>query len=353
MKIREIKIRKEIGLTFDDVQLIPRKSRHKSRFDGSISLATELSPSMKLTFPIISSNMDTITGLEMASTMHELGGLGIIHRFMDPSVQGSLLASMPKDSHRVACIGVGKEALTRYNRLFDKCTAVLIDVAHGHSDAVIDQIKRIKDLSPTKTVIAGNVATYSGAFDLIEAGADCIKVGVGPGSLCTTRIQTGCGVPQLTAIMDCAKARDTQIRWCHNFRKARIIADGGIRNGGDIMKALAAGADAVMIGGMFAGTNETPGKTYLEKGSQYKIYRGMASRSAQEDWKGKATSVEGELTRVPCKGSVRNIFKSLVKNMCSSMSYLGATNLHDFRENAEFIRQTPAGYTESCPHGLL
>ncbi len=221
---------------------------------------------------------------------------------------------------------------------------MLIDIAHGHSNLMIDKIKKVKDIAPEMPVIAGNVATGDGAIDLVEAGADCIKVGVGPGSLCTTRVKTGCGVPQLTAIVDAEQA----VRG-----RATVIADGGIRCSGDIVKALAAGADAVMIGRLFAGTAETPGDVINAPGKgKIKVYRGMASKEAQESWKGKATSVEGEMTWVPYKGALAEVFEDLISGIKSGMSYLNSRNILELRENAVFRKQTAAGVVEARPHAI-
>lgn len=344
-----MKILEREGLTFDDVLLVPCHSTVHSRFDGEVDLSPGYfcSEHKQLRYPIISANMDTVTELAMATTINNLGGAGIIHRFMPIEKQAKQLAMLPVEGYKIACIGVGEEAQKRMAFLEPWCDGVLIDVAHGDSIAVVDQIKWVKDNWPHLYVIAGNIATGEAAARLITAGANCLKVGVGPGSLCTTRIKTGCGVPQLTAIVDVAeviKEVNTPIQ---------LIADGGIRNSGDIVKALAAGADMAMVGGLFAGADETPGRLYHgEKEGMYKIYRGMASRAAQEDWKGYATSIEGEMRRVPYKGPVQEIFDELISGILSGMSYLDAHNLKELRENAVFIRQTANGYRESTPHGL-
>lgn len=337
-----------IGLSFDDVLMVPRYSTIGSRFHGDIDFSMTLfSESHHLQTPIISSNMDTVTGGKMAAEMERLGGLGIVHRFFDnPELQLDELKSL-NPGRRVACIGVNNNDIERLEILRPVCDSVLIDIAHGHSRSMLRQIEAVKKEHPDLPLIAGNVATVEGTRDLISAGADCVKIGVGCGSLCSTRIATGCGVPQLSAIMYAASAVK------ESGRPVSIIADGGIRNSGDIMKALAAGADAVMIGGLFAGTEEAPGELRIEKTTLFKTYRGMASKEAQEDWKGFAKSIEGESVRVPYKGKVANIFEDLAAKMCSSMSYLNARNLRELRENAVFIRQTAAGLRESVPHGLL
>lgn len=708
-------------LTFDDILLLPRRSRFTSRFGESIDLSTKLFPTKEhcfnLTIPIVSANMDTVTGHYMAKVLGDLGAVGIIHRFMTPEHQLDELTTL-KIGNDIACIGVGEAERARLSLVLRHASAVLIDIAHGHSDLMIDQIKYVKDTYPSVGIIAGNVCTPDGALDLIDAGADCIKVGVGPGcfiagtrvllsngfyrnieeitsgdrvigsdgkpalvlgaknsgfrdvvgyrhaqfykpsfctpdhlhwvgdlnsvsnitlqsrgpakvlkskakttpksskykwkaiskikqdvlllpkkiqfelpetfsiilkkrdckpkfltpsydtgyilglflgdgcasctenngshsgsitwylgreeeaiaqklckaiystlelktnlkieknlikvhlyykpladflqkagkknqkhlfqellvdnieylkglydglidsdghiedygrvnfkntssnlielfnvvcylvtgiwpsntseqpsagglegvrdedcsisyrarlgtlkekrqttnyqvidflenvpylgelvetydievdnqdhsfiannaivhnSLCTTRIKTGHGMPQLSAIMLVREAIG------QTGKPVTLIADGGIRNSGDIVKALAAGADAVMVGSLFAGTDESPGKKFRGKNGLYKVYRGMASKEAQEDWKGYATSVEGEFQEIPSKGSVVDVFKELVNGILSGMSYQNAGTLKELRDNAEFVLQTQNGYRESTPHGL-
>lgn len=296
--------------------------------------------------------MDTVTEEDMAKEMNNLGGLGIIHRFLSVEQHKRLLLNIP--SPKVVCIGVGKEEFARFQEIISgtQIIAVLIDIAHGHSEVMAKQINRIKSVS-NMPIIAGNVATYDGALDLLNAGVSSIKCGVGPGSLCTTRIQTGCGVPQLTAVMEVRRAVED---FCSgkglNF-KPTIIADGGIRYSGDIVKSFAAGADAVMIGNLFAGTEEAPGERVRTKKGIEKKYRGMASKDAQENWKGYASSIEGEMTFLPYKGQVKYVFEELITGILSGMSYQDAKTLTELRENAEFIQITSAGYKESLPHGVL
>lgn len=341
-----MKILPQIGLSFDDVLLVPRKGL-VSRFNGEIDLSVELTPNIKLKYPIISANMDTVTEVNMANTMYQLGGLGIIHRFLLHSQHALSLAEV--EGSRIVCIGVGEQGLDRLLKIKDlvDLDGVLVDVAHGHCDAMLWQIMQIQKFCPNLSIIAGNIATPEAAKILTTAGVDSIKVGVGPGSLCTTRIQTGNGVPQLTAIMNVREILESY------KSKPTLIADGGIKNSGDIIKALAAGADAVMIGNLFAGTTEAPGEMVHRDGRPVKKYRGMASKEAQEDWKGQATSVEGESMYLPYKGTVKTIFNNLITGIVSGMSYQGARNLVELRENAVCIQQTQAGYLESNPHGLV
>lgn len=225
--------------------------------------------------------------------------------------------------------------------------SICIDVAHGHHDRVWNSIQKVKEAFPGRFIIAGNVATAAGAHFLYRAGAHAIKVGIGPGSLCTTRIVTGCGVPQLTALDDIVKSfnpyKDSVHKGVKPPKRPQIYADGGIKNSGDIVKALAVGADAVMIGSLFAGTHEAAMRTE---------YRGMASKAAQVDWKGSATHVEGVSKYVPPRGSVKDIIEKLVSGIKSGFSYVGAHNIAELRENAEFIRITHSGLMENNPHGI-
>jgi IMP dehydrogenase len=349
---------KNLGLSFDDVLLIPHRLTFSSRFNGEVDLSTEILPNIRLPYPLISANMDTVTEIRMANKMRELGGLGIVHRFMPAEDQYNTLRNI--DGPKVLCVGVGKPDRL-INAKETSPDAILIDVAHGHSNSVVQRVAEAKEFYPNVPVIAGNVATKHGVLDLLNAGADCVKVGVGPGSLCTTRVKTGCGVPQLTAIMiakeaveqwlvDNISSKDVdELEWVPT-----IIADGGIKNSGDIIKALAAGADAVMVGSLFAGTDEAPGRIINFPGKgKMKEYRGMASQEAQVSWKGMATSVEGELTYLPYKGAVKDVFEDLINGMLSGMSYQDATNIAELRENAEFVQITSAGYKESLPHGIL
>lgn len=348
-------LRNDIGLSFDDVLLVPRKSTISSRFSGGIDLSTVIVPGLGLHYPIISANMDTTTGYELANTLSEAGALGIIHRFLPvESHLQELLNTMHQQHPAVLCIGVGKEQFEeRFLRIFEyndpkiNLGAVLIDIAHGHSDTMLRQIARVQAAAPQLPIIAGNVATYEGAMDLLKAGACSIKCGVGPGSVCSTRIQTGNGVPQLTAIMECRRAIDD------SGMPASLIADGGIRYGGDIVKALASGANAVMIGNLFAGTEEAIGEFISTRNGMVKVYRGMASREAQKSWKGYATSIEGEMMNVQYKGSAVAVLNGLVSGILSGMSYQDARNIRELQDNAVFIRQTSAGHRESQPYALL
>jgi IMP dehydrogenase len=475
-----------VGLTFDDVLLIPQAS---DVMPGQVNVGTRVTKSISLNIPIISSAMDTVTEGNLAIAMAQAGGIGVIHRNLTPELQarevervkkfesgmvinpvtispGATLAEaralmvkhaissipvvepakgserngklvgiltnrdvrfannpatpvtelMTKDKlitvkagvdraeamkllhqNRIEkllvvddafrCVGlitvkdiekaeryphackdeqgrlraaaatsVGNDGFERAERLIAAgCDLIVVDTAHGHSAHVLDVVRRIKKLSNGTQIIAGNVATGEATRALIEAGADAIKVGIGPGSICTTRIVAGVGVPQLTAILDCvaaARASDTP-----------IIADGGVKFSGDVTKALAAGAECVMIGSLLAGTDESPGETYLYQGRSYKSYRGMGSVGAmargsadryfQQEVKDTLKLVpEGVEGQVAYKGPVSGVVHQLVGGLRAGMGYLGASNLTELRERAQFIRISPAAMRESHTHSI-
>jgi IMP dehydrogenase len=477
-----VKIRPDPGLTFDDVLLVPRRSSIQSRKD--VSTGTWLTRDIHLSIPVIAANMDTVTETRMAIAMAQLGGIGILHRFMtieqqvecvlrvkrseslvvespltiSPGVsveqarqrmdeedvggfmvvdeenhllgivtnRDVLLAShkdipvsqvmTPRDrlvtasedqtleeaqqklyEHRIeklplvdesdhlaglitaqdiikiqkhpnatkdsrgrlrvgAAVGVRPEDMERaISCQVAGVDVLVVDIAHGHSDHVIRMVGQLKQRFPNLPIIAGNVATAQGVKDLAEVGADAIKVGVGSGSICTTRIVTGFGVPQMSAIIECAEAG--------RALNVPVIADGGIRNSGDLTKSLAAGASTVMIGGMLAGTDESPGATVIREGRRYKIVRGMASLSANierrmlsngelaiEEW-GEVVP-EGVEATVPYKGAVVDVIYQLVGGLRSGLSYAGARSIEELWQSAEFIRITPSGMEESQAHDV-
>jgi IMP dehydrogenase len=340
---QEIKT-KERGLTFDDVLMIPRKSEVRSRKDPG--LKTQVTKNISIDIPIVSANMDTVTESGMAIALHNLGGLGILHRFMSIEQQLHEVQLVKKAGAKniSASIGVNADFKERANQLISAgVNIVTIDIAHGHSIQMMETLKWLKDTYPKIEVIAGNLATPEAARDLIEAGADAIKVGIGPGSMCTTRIITGCGVPQLTAIALCTEVAEAY--------KVPVIADGGIRTSGDIVKALAAGASCVMLGSMLSGTLETPGDII----NGLKQYRGMASKSAQVSWRGEVPTgmaPEGESTTVNVKGPVAVVIHELLGGIRSGMSYVNANTIKEIRENAQFMEMTPNGISESRAHGV-
>lgn len=347
------------GYSFDDVLLVPRYNDIASRKDVDTSVQFG---GLKLGIPVLSANMDTITGNSMAREIYRLGGLGVLHRFcsIQDNITMYLASQYPHSDFRsCAIISLGiNEGLERAEALYQVGARYFcVDVAHGHTKAIGKFVKLLKKQYSDIFVIAGNVATHAGADYLASCGADAIKVGIGPGSVCTTRIKTGCGVPQLTAIMDCAKV------------DRLIIADGGIKTPGDAVKALAAGAHIVMLGGMLAGTDETPGEIIEEFGPEdkyygqvakstnvvkYKLFRGMASKEAQEDFFGSQSewkTAEGVEIKVRAKGPVANVVSDLVGGIRSGMTYCGAKNIAALQRNAEWIEVSPNGVKENSSHG--
>ncbi len=478
-----MKLRPDLGLTFDDVLLVPKRSPIRSR--GAVNTSSWLAPGIRLQIPVISANMDTVTETPMAIAMAQAGGIGIIHRFMSVEKQtqavrrvkrsesfvvenpitispnasleearrkmieadigglvvtdpaGHLLGMLttrdvllapeagmlvsevmtPRQRLVVAPAGAAMDAarLELYAHRIEKLPLVdaedrvvglitaqdivklqehpnatkdakgrlrvgvavgvrspdleraaacvqagadvlVLDIAHGHADHVIDMLRQLKTSFPKVPVIAGNVATAQGVADLVEAGADAVKVGVGAGSICTTRIVTGFGVPQLTALDECARLGQEL--------GVPVIADGGLRTSGDITKALAAGASTVMLGSLLAGTDESPGAALVRHGRRYKVVRGMASLTANvarkeiekmgevdpDEWE--AIVPEGVEALVPHRGAVGDILYQLVGGLRSGMSYAGASTIEELWRNAEFIRITPAGQKESGSHDV-
>lgn len=348
MKIRE-------SLTFDDVMLIPQKSFHSP---DEVSTETQLTSRIKLQIPLISSAMDTVTESKMAIALAKAGGLGIIHKNMTIENQAKEVKIVKNKKLLVgAAVSVGEKAINRARALVEAgVDLIIVDVAHGHFYKIGETIKELKKLFGKKIVIVGgNVATSQATIDLIKAGADVIKVGIGPGSICTTRIIAGIGVPQLTAILDAVKAAKKT--------KTPIIADGGIKYSGDIVKALASGAAAVMMGGLFAGTDEAPGKIVKIDGEKFKTYRGMGSLeamikgSADRYLQDKRTIkekmiAEGIVSYVSYKGSVNEIIYQLVGGLRQGLGYCGAKDLNQLHHKAQFIRISNAGLKESHPHNL-
>ena len=343
------------ALTFDDVTLVPKYS---SVLPSDVITETSLSKNLHLKIPLITSAMDTVTESKMAIAIAKAGGIGVIHRNLD--IKKQILEIKKVKSQKLlvgAAVGAGDNEFIRAKKILkENIDLLVVDTAHGHTKKVGEIITKIKKIKPKKvTLCAGNVATSEAASFLVKLGVDIIKVGIGPGSICTTRLVAGIGVPQLSAILNVKKGLKK--------KKVSIIADGGIKFSGDIAKALAAGADAVMIGSLFAGTDEAPGKIIKKNGKLYKSFRGMGSIGAmnkgsadryyQLKQKDKSKYVpEGVEGFVKYKGKVDKIFYKLIGGLKSSMGYLGAKKLNLLRTNPKFVKITKAGFYESMVHNI-
>ena len=332
----------EDALTYNDVLLVPQYSDIRSRTE--VSLSSWLSNN-EFKVPIIASPMDTISESDMAAAMWMEGGLAIVHRYNTIKEQrlhcdkASLMGATVG-----AAIGTSGDYLDRATALYAAGVRILcVDVAHGHHILMKEALTELRQaFGDDVHIMAGNIATLEGYNDLVDWGADSVRCNIGGGSICSTRIQTGHGVPGLHTIIDCARSD----------RNAPIIADGGIRNSGDIVKALAAGADFVMLGSLLSGTDETPGDTINTREGKFKAYRGMASKDAQIEWRGKTASLEGIATTVACKGPVGDTIQELTRGIRSGLSYSGARTIPELQAKARFIRQTASGQVESSTHIL-
>jgi IMP dehydrogenase len=349
------------ALSFDDISLVPRYNNIASRRDVDTSVRFG---NLTLRVPVLSSNMDTVTGHRMSRSIYDQGGLGFLHRFC--SIEDNVTmyndatfewqntrTPRQRDCEAVVSLGVN-EGLDRFHALYEVGARYFcIDIAHGHSKPVGQMVQKIKEFDDGVFVIAGNVCHATGAEYLADKGADAVKVGIGPGSVCSTRIKTGFGVPQFTAIQECSRVN------------VFIIADGGIRTPGDAVKAFVAGADAVMLGGMLAGTDETPGEIHeqpiWESASpagtltrRFKKFRGMASKEAQDDFMGTMNdwkTAEGVETTVTAKGPVSAVIGDLIGGIRSGCTYCGANNIQQLKERAAYVEVTAAGRIEGTPHG--
>ena len=343
------------ALTFDDVTLAPNYSEIlPSEADTTVSLTNNL----KLKIPLLSSAMDTVTESKMAIAIAKAGGIGVIHRNLDIKTQISEIRKVKKYSLKVgAAVGASEKEFIRAKEIINEgVDLIVVDTAHGHTKKVGEIIKYIKKSKNNKIALcAGNIATPEAAKYLIKLGVDIIKVGIGPGSICTTRLVAGIGVPQLSAIL--------AVRNGIKNKKVKIISDGGIKYSGDLAKAFAAGADAVMIGSLFAGTNETPGKLIKKNGKLFKSFRGMGSvgamnkGSADRYFQKKQKDIskyvpEGVEGFVKYKGDVGSIIYKLVGGLKSSMGYLGSKNIIGLRNKPHFVKITKAGFYESMVHNV-
>ena len=333
-------------ICFDDILMVPQYSEVVSR--SSVDLKMPIGGHTWLDFPVIASPMDTVCEKEMAIAIAESGGIGIIHRFMSAKKQIKMVEEV--HSYKDLGLPVGAALSSTFveehvEKLISAgATMLLIDTANGHSKMAIDAVVRLKNfVGESIHIMAGNVSTIEGYIALDVAGADSVRVGIGGGSMCTTRIVSGHGIPTLSSIINVREAKDK-----FNLN-AGIVADGGIRNSGDIVKAFAAGADAVMLGSMLAGTEETPGDLYFQGDKKFKSFRGMASKEANKD---KDIAVaEGVSTKIPYKGTVRDVIKDIKGGLGSGCSYSGVDFLHDLYKDSMYIRVSPLSVKESLPHG--
>lgn len=344
-----------LALSLDDVLLVPQYSEIKSR--SEVDLSTVISKNLKLKIPLIPTKMDTITGVKMATEIYRLGGIGILPRFDTIEDQAKKVLEVTNSGAKVlAAIGVKDGFLDRARALVKAgAVGIDIDVAHGHMQQTIDAVKTLKnEFKDDITIIAGIASTYECARDLYKAGADSLLVGIGAGSICTTRIQTGCGVPMFTSLIETAKA-------AKEFGKT-FMPDAGIKNSGDIVKALAIGACATVSGFIFAGTDECPGEVFELNGKKYKNYNGSASKAEKINQLKKDSSdknekyavhVEGVEGMVEYRGSLETVVDSLCAGIRSGLSYCGARNINELHEKAEFIRITSGGIRENGAHDVV
>jgi IMP dehydrogenase len=344
-----------LGLSYNDVLLVPQYSDIESRLD--VDLSTQITPHVKLKIPLISSNMSTVTNAELAIELGKLGGLGVIPRFMSAEEEADIISDVKKRNGLVgAAIGERENPIERAELVVKAGADILfLDVAHGFMEKTLRTTRQLKEhFGKSVDIVSGNVATMEAAEALFKSGADCVKVGIGPGSTCTTRVETGCGVPQITAILDSAKAAKKY--------KRTLICDGGMENSGDIVKGLAAGSAAVMTGHLFAGAKEAAGKVVKKNRKLYKEYNGSTSLSEKlRQLKNMGSKlpvnyikqIEGVETLVPYGGPLSDVVEKLTANIRSGFSYLGARNINELWQNAHFIRISPMGLRENGSHNSI
>ena len=352
------------AFTFDDILLVPSYNHYESRKMVSTAM-TDRTGKLYLSLPVMSANMDTVTGAGMANFMHQKGGIGVLHRFM--TIEENIAEFKRSPATTFVSVGASTAELERAQALRDAgANYFCVDVAHAHAKYIGKMLKDLRELVGDRCLMAGNVATYAGADYLASCGADVIKVGIGGGSVCSTRIKTGFGVPTLTSVQMCARSDRS------------IVADGGLRTAGDIVKALAFGADFVMIGGMLAGTRPTPGQVITkDNGKKVKLYRGMASQEAQQDymdhvadlakergntdqtqcqtqWKmPEWKTAEGVQTEVNYREDEDHIMADIIGGLRSGLTYAGALNIRELQRKLDYVEITQAGRVESLPHKTL
>lgn len=341
-----------LGLSYDDVLIQPKSSPVESREE--VSIETRLIRDITIDVPIISANMDTVTEEEMAQAMATFGGVGLIHRFMEPNEQAEMVESV--NGVVGASVGVNEDYVENAGMYFDAgADFVCVDVAHGHLDKCVTAVEELNE-AYDDPVMAGNVATADGAKDLTLAGADSIKVGIGPGATCQTRKVSGVGVPQFTAVRTVSEAIDN-LHLPDREHKPTIVADGGITTSGDMAKALLAGADTVMMGSLLAGCDESPGQIQETNGQKFKVVRGMSSQAAREDTEAfdeddEDRYIEGVVGRTAYTGALDNHLQGFIDGLTSSMSYVGAFDLATAQDNAEFIQITSSTKDRNASHSI-
>ncbi|GMA69280.1 guanosine monophosphate reductase [Leuconostoc litchii] len=348
-----------MGLTFEDVKLVD--DLNSTVEADSVSVNTTLTPTLKLNIPLLSAAMDTVTESRFAIALAKLGGLGVIHKNMTITAQADEVRKVKTESFNSAdfpnaavdasgqllvagAVGVTNDTVDRVQAMVDAgVDAIVLDSAHGHSEGVLRKVSEVRHTFPKLNIIAGNIATREGAAALYDAGADVVKIGIGPGSICTTRVVAGIGVPQISAIRDAALEAET--------RGKKIIADGGVKTSLDIVKAISAGGDAVMLGSMFSGTEETPGEVFEDNGHKYKTYRGMGSIAAMENgskdryFQGEVNEAkkmvpEGIEARVAYKGDLTSVLMSILTDLQEKMAQLGETSIADLVHNNHIERDS-------------
>ena len=338
------------ALCFDDILLVPQESDVQSRHSVDLTMTIGFKNTITLQLPIIAAPMDTVCDIDMCMVLDKHGGLGILHRYMP---EETLIQKTKLLSHGKHRFGVSVAATNGYMNLSEKlynegAKIFLVDTANGHSEYAVRAVESLRSaFGDDIHIMAGNIATADGFMRLAEAGADSVRVGIGGGSACTTRLVSGHGVPTLASIMDVEELREL------NGVECSMVADGGVRNSGDMVKAFAAGADAVMIGSMLAGTDEAPGEIITDhNGKEAKVFRGMASAQAQRDSRGSVSVSEGVSTTVPYKGSVEHILNQIRGGLGSGCSYSGVEELSNLSAIAEYVEVTIASLNESKPHAI-
>ena len=339
------------ALCFDDILMVPQHSTVSSRH--LVDQKTWLGRGermISLTFPLVAAPMDTVCDRDMCIAIWQAGGLGILHRYMSYEEQLWKSKTLIENSVQFGVAIASNNGFIKHakNLVDVGVNILLVDTANGHGQYAVDAVRELRAKFPNVHIMAGNVATSSGFARLAAAGADSIRVGIGGGSACTTRIVSGHGIPTLASVMDCEDWREK-----NGFESCSIIADGGIRNSGDMVKSLAAGADAVMVGSMLSGTDESPGNVFTDgEGRIVKAFRGMASAEAQKDSSGSVSVAEGVSTTVPYKGPVVHILDNIRGGIGSGCSYSGAHNLSELSTFAKYVKVTSSSLGESKPHAL-